>query len=121
VAVSARNFKSVVSMQYSLKWDPKLLKFKELKGFNLPGLNADSFGKHILDRGLMTHSWYDANVKGITKGDGETLYEICFEAIGAAGSKSAVQIADAPTIIEIANANGEFFSLDAMPGNVLVK
>ncbi len=121
VAVSAKNFKSIVSMQYSIKWDPKVLKFKEVKGFSLPGLNAESFGKHILDKGIMTHSWYDANVKGINKGDGETLYEICFEAIGGSGSKAAVQITDAPTIIEIANANSEFFTLDATPGTVLVK
>ncbi|MCC6723481.1 MAG: hypothetical protein IT258_03155 [Saprospiraceae bacterium] len=121
VAVTAKNFKSVVSMQYTLKWDPKVLRFKEVKGFTLPGLNTDSFGKHILDKGLMTHSWYDANVKGINKGDGETLYEICFEAIGTAGSKSAIQIVDAPTIIELANANSEFFTLDATPGTVLVK
>lgn len=121
VAITAKNFKAVVSVQYSLKWDPKVLKFKELKGFSLPGLNADSFGKHILDKGQMTHSWYDANVKGITKSDGETLYQICFEAIGNAGSKSAVQIVDAPTIIEIANANSEFFTLDATPGTVLIK
>jgi hypothetical protein len=121
VAITAKNFKAVVSMQYTLKWDPKVLKFKEVRDFSLPGLNADSFGKHILDKGLMTHSWYDANIKGITKGDGETLYEICYEAVGTAGSKSAVQIVDAPTIIEIANANSEFFTLDATPGTVLVK
>ncbi len=121
VAVSAKNFKSVVSMQYSIKWDPKVLKFKDLKGFSLPGLNLESFGKHILNKGLMTHSWYDATIKGINKGDGETLYEICFEAVGDTGSKSAIQIVDAPTVIEIANANSEFFSLDATPGTVLVK
>lgn len=121
VAVSAKNFKSIVSMQYSIKWDPKVLKFKELKGFSLPGLNADSFGKHLLDKGVLTHSWYDATVKGINKGDGETLYEICFEAVGGPGTKSAIQITDTPTIVEIANANSEFFTLDAMPGMVLVK
>jgi hypothetical protein len=121
VAVTAKHFKSVVSMQYSIKWDPKVLKFKEMKGFSLPGLNLESFGKHILNKGIMTHSWYDANIKGINKGDGETLYEICFEAVGDTGSKSAIQIVDAPTIIEIANANSEFFSLDATPGTVLVK
>ncbi len=121
VAVTAKDFKSIVSVQYSLKWDPKVLKFKQLKNFGLPQLNAENFGRHILDKGQLTHSWYDANVKGISKGDGETLYEICFEAIGSAGSKSAVQIVDAPTSIEIANVNSEFYTLDATPGMVLVK
>jgi hypothetical protein len=121
VTVSAKNFKSIVSVQYSIKWDPKVLKFKALQGFGLPQLNAENFGKHILEQGLLTHSWFDANVKGISKGDGETLYEICFEAIGAAGSKSPVQIINTPTSIEIANVNSEFLTLDATPGMVLVK
>lgn len=121
VAVSAKNFKSIVSVQYSIKWDPKVLKFKALQGFGLPALSAENFGRHVLDKGLLTHSWFDANVKGISKGDGETLYEICFEAVGAAGSKSAVQIVNAPTTIEIANVNSEFLTLDATPGTVLVK
>lgn len=121
VAVKAKNFKSIVSMQYSLKWDPKVLKFKELKGFNLPQLGVENFGRHILDKGQLTYSWYDANVKGITRADGDNLYEICFEAIGEPGNKSAVQIVDTPTIIEIANVNSEFYTLDAIPGTVLVK
>ncbi len=121
VSVSTRNFKAIVSMQYSIKWDPKVLKFKGLQGFNLPQLNAENFGKHLLDKGLLTHSWFDANVKGISKGDGDTLYEICFETIGTPGSKSAVQLINAPTTIEIANVNSEFLTLDATPGTVLVK
>lgn len=121
VAIKAKDFKSIVSMQYSMKWDPKVLKFKEIKNIGLPQLSIENFGRHILDKGQLTYSWYDVNVKGITKGDGETLYEICFEAIGQPGSKSAVQIVDAPTVIEIANVNSEFYTLDATPGTVLVK
>lgn len=121
VAITANNFKSIVSMQYSLKWDPKVLKFKDLRNFGLPQLSAENFGRHIIDKGQLTHSWYDANVKGITKADGEKLYEICFEAIGAPGTKTAVQIVDAPTSIEIANVNSEFYTLDSTPGMVLVK
>jgi hypothetical protein len=121
VAIKAKDFKSIVSMQYSLKWDPKVLKCKDVKNFGLPQLSIENFGRHILDQGLLTYSWFDANVKGISKGDGETLYELCFESVGQPGSKSAVQIVDVPTIIEIANVNSEFYTLDATPGTVLVK
>jgi|GEM_PF-525758 len=121
VAVTANSFKAILSMQYTLRWDPKVLKFKELKGFNLPQLTQDNFGRHILDKGLLTYSWYDANLKGVTKADGETLYQLCFEAIGEPGSKSPVQIVDSPTVFEVTNTNSEFFSLDATPGTVLVK
>jgi hypothetical protein len=121
VAITADNFNAIVSMQYTLKWDPKVLKFKELKGFGLPQLSSENFGRQVTDKGLLTYSWYDANVKGVSKAKGDVLYQICFEAIGASGSKSPVQIVNEPTVIEIANVNSEFYSLETTPGMVQVK
>ncbi|MBI5915182.1 MAG: hypothetical protein HY842_07375 [Bacteroidetes bacterium] len=121
VAVTARNFNAVVSMQYSLKWDAKVLKFKGLQGFNLPGLSANSFGTQATSDGILTHSWFDANVKGISRPDDTKLYEICFETVGKAGSKSAVEFSNTPVIFEISNANSQFLALDGQPGTVEVK
>lgn len=121
VAITADNFNAIVSMQYTLKWDPKVLKLKGVKGFGLPHLSNENFGKQVTDKGLLTYSWYDPNVKGVSKANGDTLYELCFEAIGASGSKSPVQIVNEPTVIEIANVNSEFYSLETTPGMVLVQ
>ncbi|MCB0522748.1 MAG: hypothetical protein H6577_15015 [Lewinellaceae bacterium] len=121
VTVTARNFNQIVSMQYTMKWDKDVLKFKGLQGFNLPGLGADNFGKNHTDQGLLTYSWYDANVRGITRPDNANLYDVCFEVIGGPGSKSFVEFANAPTIIEIANVNSEFLDLDGKAGIVEVK
>lgn len=122
VAVTARNFNRIVSMQYTLKWDNKTLKFKELRGFNLPGLSKDNFGSQLAEKeGLLTHSWFDANLQGVNRPDGASLYEICFEAIGNAGSKSYVEFVNAPVIFEISNADSQFLELKGERGMVEVR
>ncbi len=115
LSVTASQFNQIVSMQYTMTWDPKVLKFKEVKGFGLPGLNAQNFGARAADKGILAYSWFDANVQGITKPDGTKLYEVCFETIGKKGSSTAVEFADAPVVIEISNADSQF--LDIAPSN----
>lgn len=122
VSVTARDFNGIVSMQYSMKWDKEVLKFRRVDGFNLPGLGANNFGTQLADKeGILTYSWFDANIKGISRPDGAELYTVCFEVIGEAGSKSTIQFTDVPTVKEISNSSSQFLALDGTPGTVEVK
>lgn len=121
VAVTARDFRDIVSMQYTMQWDPKVLTFKNVRNFGLPGLNDQNFGAQATDKGLLTYSWFDINVKGITMPDGFTLYDVCFEVTGAAGSKSGFRFINEPTIIEITNAASQFLDLQSTAGLVEVR
>ncbi|GAB4245248.1 MAG: hypothetical protein Kow0027_05460 [Saprospiraceae bacterium] len=121
IPIRAKGFKEIVSMQYTLQWDPAILKFKSLRNFGLPGLSNQNFGTHITDKGKLTHAWFDINVKGITRPDDKPLYEVCFEAIGAPGSKTTIQFVEDPTIIEIANINSAFLELKQVPVMVKIK
>ncbi len=122
VVVTARNFNSIVSMQYSMKWDKNVLTFKRVQGFNLPGLSANNFGTQLVEKeGILTHSWFDANVRGISRPDGANLYEVCFDVIGEAGSKTTIQFTDVPTVKEISNSNSQFLNLASAGGVVEVK
>jgi hypothetical protein len=122
LAVTARGFKKIVSMQYTLQWDKSVLKFREVKGFNLSGLSAANFGAQLAEKeGLLTHAWLDMNVKGIDKPDGDKLYELCFDVVGAPGSKSLIQFTGKPTVFEFTNVNSEFLELKPENGTIEVK
>ncbi|MEM6699958.1 MAG: cohesin domain-containing protein, partial [Bacteroidota bacterium] len=86
--IYGRQFKQILSMQYTLKWDTKLLKFKTVEEFGLPGLSEQNFGTKQTDEGLLTFAWFDPQLAGINKSDGEVLYEVCFEVIGKAGQQT---------------------------------
>ncbi len=121
LAVTARDFKQIVSMQYTMKWEPKILKFKEVRGFDLPALAVANFGAQATSKGLLTFSWYDPNVRGITKPDGGKLYEVCFDVTGKSGDKGRVEFTGVPVIVEITNAASQFLELKSETGAVSVR
>ena len=121
VDITATSFNDVVSMQYTLKWEKNVLKFKEVKPGKLPGLSEHNFGTRFAEDGKLTHSWYDMNVRGISVPDGATLYTVCYDVIGKSGDKAYIQFTSHPTITEITNVRGEFLDLTGMSGKVQVK
>ncbi|HFA51950.1 MAG TPA: hypothetical protein ENJ95_23280 [Bacteroidetes bacterium] len=120
VSVTAKNFDHILTMQYTVQWDAKVLKLKEIKDFGLEGMDKRNFGMHLLDKGMLTFSWYDHQLKGITKDDGTELYKMCFEAIGETGSETSIAVSSKPTVVEISNAAGLFLDLRSENGEVAI-
>ena len=119
--ISSKDFQQIVSMQYTMKWNPKVIKYKSVKGFGLPGMSANSFGAQDAANGKLTFSWFDFNVRGITVADGTALYQVCFDAIGESGTKGYFQFTNSPTVIEIANVFDVFLELNAVNGLVRIR
>lgn len=121
IAVKTKDFQQILSMQYSMNWDAKVLKFKEVRGFGLEGMSGQSFGAHLKDKGTLTFSWYDPSLRGFSKPDGHQLYEVCFDAVGKTGSTARFEFSGNPTTVEIANSSSQFLSLRTEGGRVKLK
>ena len=121
VKVSVSAISGLLSMQYSLRWDPKILAFKSVQGFSMPTLDANDFGKHLLKKGILTAVWIDDTLKGEHLKDGEQLYELCFTAIGEVGQVSPVRFWTAPTPYEVVVLPEKIIPLTAHKGSVTVK
>ncbi len=121
IAVTAKDFQQILSMQFSMKWDNSVMKFKEIKSLGLKGMSAANFGTHLAeDKGILTFFWYDPNLTGVTKDDGVQLFELCFEAVGKPGSRTEFEFTEKPTIVEISNAAGMFLQLKKENGVVTI-
>ena len=64
--ITARDFNQILSMQYTMKWNAKQLKFKDLRTFGLPNMNAQNFGQTNTSKGLLSFSWYDQNLRSVS-------------------------------------------------------
>lgn len=111
VDVAVRHFNSIVSMQYSMNWNPKTLKFLKLDQFNLKDLSGNNFGLNRTDQGKMATSWFDLAVKGITLPDNTPIYRVCFIAVGEPGTSDQVVFSSEPVVIEISNAAEQLLGL----------
>lgn len=118
--VRAKGFNSLLSMQYTVAWNPDVLTFKGVKDFGLPYLSIQNFGTTRVEQGVMPVAWIDNALKGVTVSTGNPLYTICFEA-KAGGQSSPVQIIDQPTAIEVVNLGEKLVGLDSEPGTITIK
>ncbi len=102
IPVTADNFNDIFSFQTGLSWDPSILRFTEIRDAGLQSVNANDA---MSAQGLLNILWlFDQS--SVTLADGTTLFEICFEVVGSAGSTS-VRFVDNPGFpIEIADGNG---------------
>ena len=105
VPVTVNDFNTIASLQFSLQWDPSALQFTEVRGFNLPDLNAGSFNTTQTASGQAAMAWFDNTAQGVTLADGATLFEMCFTVLGADGTSSSIIFTDTPTQREAANPN----------------
>ena len=105
VPVTVNDFNAIASLQFSLAWDPAVLQFNEVTGFNLPDLNAASFNTTQTASGQAAMAWFDNSAQGVTLQDGATLFEMCFTVLGADGTSSSIVFTDTPTQREAANPN----------------
>ena len=106
VPVNVNNFDSVLGFQFSMNWDPTVLMYSSTGNYGLPGLAAGQFGTQGTNNGVLTFAWIDNSTQGISLLDGSTIFEACFEVIGAAGSSSGISIGNTPTTIEVTTIGG---------------
>lgn len=91
IPIKTKGFLCVVTMQGSISWDPQVLNYDKIQNILLASMTSANFlypsqGNHLL------FSWADANAIGVTKEDGQILFEICFIVVGPAGSSTNIKI-----------------------------
>ncbi|MBK8566144.1 MAG: T9SS type A sorting domain-containing protein [Saprospiraceae bacterium] len=109
------NLNNILSMQYTVHWDPTVMAFESLEDFGLPTLSASNYGvanAQQLANGNLTHSWYSPDLTSLTLPDCSTIYRVKFTSLN--GQVSPISIVGTPTAIEVVTAN--FMQLDIEMG-----
>jgi hypothetical protein len=99
--VSADGFREVTSAQFTLAWDPSVLKFLSVESRELPGISEWHFGTSRVGDGLLAFAWEDSQAAGLTLAEAAALFGINYEVIGGAGSVSTLSLGDHPTLREV--------------------
>jgi hypothetical protein len=121
VNFTAAGFNQLLSMQYTIKWDPKVLQFKEVKNFRLPFLTKDNFGFTRMGLGLIPVVWIDNALKGVDLPENIPMFQMCFTVKGKAGTTSAVSFSQSPTPFESINKLEKPAKVSAVNGSVTIK
>lgn len=128
VPVVVEDFGSIVSMQFSINWDPSIISITGVQGFNpaVPDISQNgNFGwenfpvPNAIAPGVMTFSWSDNSFTGVSLPDGSIFFEICFDVVGQLGDCSDLNITSNPVTVEIVNTTEEII-LNTRDGKVQV-
>jgi hypothetical protein len=120
--VAVCNFTDIISMQYTMQFNPALLQFDNVQNLNLQDLTPGNFGTTMAGNGFVTLSWNDPMGQGVTVPNETVIYSICFTAIGAGGSVDSVLINGSLLQIEVIdeNSGGTNIGLESIDGEVKI-
>ncbi len=115
--VTVSGFTNIIGVQFSINYNPAILQFASVGNFNLVGLAGANFGTPAgnppTQAGVVTLSWIDPNVTGVTVANGTAIFQVCFNVIG--NNTTTVSFTGTPTAIEVTNGNGS--TVQFIPAN----
>jgi gliding motility-associated-like protein len=120
--VSVQNFTGIKTLQFSINYNPAHLQFVSVGNFNLPGLTQGQFSLPPggTSPGQLALSWSTAEQAGVTLPNGTTIFQVCFQITGGAGSTTPVQFSNTPTPMQATNASGQNVTVNKDDGAVIV-
>ncbi len=101
IDITALNFDSLGSLQFSLGWDPAILQYASVNNFN-PALQLamTNFGTVSVGSGFISFSWTTSGLTGTTIPNGAVLFTLNFNVTGGNSGNSPIQFGDFPSIRE---------------------
>ena len=112
VDVTTKDFTDILTMQFSINWDPALLEFSSVDNFGLPNMDITNFDI-VQANGTLAFTWEavdgidcnDPNSIGINVPDGSVLFRLCFIARGSYGTISPLSVTNDPVPIVVTREN----------------
>lgn len=104
VDVVVSNFTDIVSFQYSINWNPAAIGYVNITNISsaLPSFSSANFGTTNTGSGILTNSWLDPNVTGVSLPNGTVLYSITFNVLTT--TPTTIAFTDHPAVIEVVNS-----------------
>ena len=117
--VTVSGFSDIMTMQYSMNYNPAVLSFTGAQNFNLANFNSTNIGSS--SAGDLTFSWLSDDVaNGSSVSDGTSIYQLCFDVIGTSLTETTIEFSGSPTPIEIIEATGSLVNMIGENGIVTV-
>jgi hypothetical protein len=120
VPVKVSDFNSVVACQFSVNWDPAVVQFLGVEQFGLPGMNSSAFGTTQAANGHLLFSWNSADLQGVTKQVGESIFSIRFKLIATGNASTSIEFSSTPLPIEIIQSTLQEVSVNTQAGSISV-
>jgi hypothetical protein len=105
VPLMVRNFTNVEAAQATIQWDSDILNFTGTQNYVLEGFSEANVNTGQVNEGKLPFVWFDfTGQTPATLGNGDALFEVCFDLIGDQGTESILTLSNDPTLIQVSSA-----------------
>jgi hypothetical protein len=103
IPITISGFKNLLSLQGTIGWDSKKLKFLNISSFGPPSLDLDigNFGTNNSEKGILTFSWIDKNLEGKSLSDSTIIFKIRLSSTSYINETIDIQFLNSPLTFEI--------------------
>ena len=120
IPVLVDQFDGIYAVQFSIGWDPTLVRLDSIQTADLPQVSLVANFGHFPGQGKLSFSWISPELTtGTTLAAGTTLFNLCFSAVGPSGI-STLTFENAPTLVEFINNENEEIPLVSQGGFIVV-
>jgi hypothetical protein len=120
IDVRVDSFIQVAGAQFTLRWNPAVLVYEEVRNFGLDDMTQENFGRTDVDSGLLTFYWYDQSARGVTVDNNHELFTLKVRVVGALNSFTNIDFIDVPTAIEISDTSNHVMTHKLVNGVVSI-
>lgn len=104
--LQASDFEDIRGFQFTIAWDPAVLRFDHVSDFNLPEFDEQNIGTAQIEEGRLSFAWFASKpYKTLKLKDQTPLCKIHFRAIGDSGSFSTLNFVEEPTPFQVLRQN----------------
>ncbi|MEO0338296.1 MAG: gliding motility-associated C-terminal domain-containing protein [Bacteroidota bacterium] len=93
VPVTVQNFIDIGAVSFRLNWDPSVINLVDLPiaDFNEQmSITIGNFNTNNTPTGNLSFAWFDLALANVTLNNGDTLFVLCFEAVGDLGDEGEI-------------------------------
>ena len=125
VDLSVTQFPPTSGMQFSVNWEPEVIRFDsvEVEGISaLPVYSTANFNVNNTAIGQLATAWTDPAATGVDIPDNARLFRLHFTAVGSLGDTALVRLSDVPIVREFISENDgmELFEPIIENGTIIV-
>jgi CHU_C Type IX secretion signal domain/SprB repeat len=124
VPLTVENF-DIISGSFSINWDPNVLQYTTISNLNqvLDPFTGTTLNAANAANGQIGLVLYDQTTVGnvLSIPNGETLFEVCFDVVGALGQCTGLTVGNNPTAVAFEGDMGQTLALTADTGSVCVQ
>ncbi len=94
-------FDDILSAQYGMLWDNSVLNFESIAFGNGNPLTLSAGNNLVYDANAQAVKllWFDNSGQGVSLAPGTSLYQVCFDVVGAVGSNTDLEMGPIPNAV----------------------